>query len=56
MTNHNAMISSPIGLIAGGGVLPFSVADSLSARGIDPVLFALKGVSDPVAVARFRHH
>jgi DUF1009 family protein len=43
-------------LIAGGGVLPFSVADSLSARGIDPVLFALKGVSDPVAVARFRHH
>ena len=56
MTNHTAMISSPIGLIAGGGVLPFSVADSLSARGIDPVLFALKGVSDPVAVARFRHH
>jgi len=56
MTNQNAMISSPIGLIAGGGVLPFSVADSLSARGIDPVLFALKGVCDPVAVARFRHH
>jgi len=56
MTNHNAMISSPIGLIAGGGVLPFSVADSLSARGIDPVLFALKGVCDPVAVARFHHH
>jgi hypothetical protein len=56
MTNHNAMISSPIGLIAGGGVLPFSVADSLSARGIDPVLFALKGVSDPIAVARFHHH
>lgn len=56
MTNRNAMISSPIGLIAGGGVLPFSVAESLSARGIDPVLFALKGVSDPVAVARFRHH
>ncbi len=56
MTNQNAMISSPIGLIAGGGVLPFSVADSLSARGIDPVLFALKGVCDPVAVARFHHH
>ena len=56
MTNHHAMISSPIGLIAGGGVLPFSVADSLSARGIDPVLFALKGVCDPLAVARFHHH
>src|SRR6202047_4389929 len=56
MTNQNAMISSPIGLIAGGGVLPFSVADSLRARGIDPVLFALKGVCDPLAVARFHHH
>jgi UDP-2,3-diacylglucosamine hydrolase len=49
-------ISSPVGLIAGGGVMPFAVADSLSARGIDPVLFALKGNCDPVAVARFRHH
>jgi DUF1009 family protein len=36
--------------------MPFAVADSLSARGIDPVLFALKGACDPVAVARFRHH
>jgi UDP-2,3-diacylglucosamine hydrolase len=49
-------ISSPVGLIAGGGVMPFAVADSLSARGIDPVLFALKGACDPVALARFRHH
>ena len=36
--------------------MPFAVADSLSARGIDPVLFALKGACDSVAVARFRHH
>jgi UDP-2,3-diacylglucosamine hydrolase len=49
-------ISSPIGLIAAGGVVPFAVADSLIARGIHPVLFALKGVCDPVAVERFRHH
>jgi DUF1009 family protein len=49
-------ISSPVGLIAAGGVMPFAVADSLAARGIDPVLFALKGACDPVAVARFRHH
>jgi hypothetical protein len=53
MTNQ---VSSPIGLIAAGGVLPFAVADSLIARGVDPVLFALKGVCDPIAVARFRHH
>jgi UDP-2,3-diacylglucosamine hydrolase len=55
MANPVLEISSPIGLIAGGGVMPFAVADSLAARGIDPVLFALKGVCDPVAVTRFRH-
>src|ERR1700744_4045897 len=49
-------ISSPVGVIAGGGTMPFAVADSLKARGLDPVLFALKGVCDPAAVERFRHH
>jgi UDP-2,3-diacylglucosamine hydrolase len=49
-------ISSPIGLIAAGGVMPFAVADSLTARGIKPVLFALRGACDPVRVERFRHH
>jgi DUF1009 family protein len=48
--------SSPIGLIAAGGVMPFAVADALVARGGNPVLFALKGACDPVAVVRFRHH
>jgi DUF1009 family protein len=43
-------------LVAGGGALPFAVADSLIANGIVPVFFALKGVCDPVQVARFRHH
>jgi DUF1009 family protein len=56
MTNEVLQISSPIGLIAAGGVMPFAVADSLVARGLDPVLFALKGACDPVRVARFRHH
>jgi hypothetical protein len=49
-------ISSPVGLIAGGGAMPFAVAESMLARGVQPVLFALKGTCDPVAVARFRHH
>jgi DUF1009 family protein len=49
-------ISSPIGLVAGGGAMPFAVADSLVARGAVPVLFALRGACDPVAVERFRHH
>jgi UDP-2,3-diacylglucosamine hydrolase len=56
VTNAALDISSPVGLIAAGGVMPFAVADSLAARGINPVLFALKGACDPVAVARFRHH
>src|SRR5712672_4470988 len=56
MTDEALEISSPIGLIAAGGVMPFAVADSLAARGIAPVLFALKGACDPVRVERFRHH
>src|SRR6266403_1969569 len=56
MTNKVLEISSPIGLIAAGGVMPFAVADSLTARGISPILFALKGACDPVRVERFRHH
>jgi UDP-2,3-diacylglucosamine hydrolase len=56
MTSQDLQISSPVGLIAAGGVMPFAVADSLAARGIDCVLFALKGACDAVAVQRFRHH
>jgi UDP-2,3-diacylglucosamine hydrolase len=56
MTSGALEILSPVGLIAGGGVMPFAVADSLVARGIDPVVFALKGACDPVAAERFRHH
>jgi UDP-2,3-diacylglucosamine hydrolase len=48
--------SSPIGVVAGGGAMPFAVADSLAARGIDVVLFALKGACNAERVARFRHH
>src|SRR3984893_9493096 len=56
MTKEALEISSPVGLIAAGGVMPFAVADSLTARGINPVLFALRGACDPVGVERFRHH
>ena len=56
MIDKALQISSPIGLIAAGGVMPFAVADSLTARGINPVLFALRGACDPVRVERFRHH
>jgi DUF1009 family protein len=56
MTSKALDISSPIGLVAGGGAMPFAVADSLLARGAKPVLFALRGACDPVRVERFRHH
>ena len=48
--------SSPVGLIAAGGVMPFAVADSLAARGVTPVLFAIRGACDERQAARFRHH
>src|SRR6201996_9640401 len=47
---------SPVGLIAAGGAMPFAVADSLIARGITPVLLAIKGACDASRVARYRHH
>ncbi|WP_024518753.1 UDP-2,3-diacylglucosamine diphosphatase LpxI [Bradyrhizobium sp. Tv2a-2] len=53
---HAEQVSSPVGIIAGGGVMPFAVADSLAARGIAPVLLALRGVCDPARLGRFRHH
>jgi UDP-2,3-diacylglucosamine hydrolase len=56
MTDRALQITSPVGLIAAGGAMPFAVADSLKARGIEPVLFALKGACDPGPVERFRHH
>ena len=56
MTSAASEISSPVGVIAGGGAMPFAVADSLMARGTGAVIFALKGACDAAAVARFRHH
>lgn len=56
MTDKVLQITSPVGLIAAGGTMPFAVADSLKARGIEPVLFALKGACDPTRVGHFRHH
>jgi UDP-2,3-diacylglucosamine hydrolase len=55
MTSAAPAISSPVGVIAGGGAMPFAVAESLAKRGIAPVLFALRGACDPVRVEPFRH-
>lgn len=50
------LVTSPVGIVAGGGVMPFAVADSLVKRGIAPVVFALRGACDSAPLARFRHH
>ncbi len=49
-------ITSPVGVIAGGGSLPFAVAESLRRRRIDPVILAIRGFCDPVRLQSYRHH
>lgn len=56
MTEADAETRAPIGLIAGGGTLPFAVADVLISHGRRTVLFAIKGACDAEAVTRYKHH
>ncbi|MFC0243154.1 LpxI family protein [Rhodopseudomonas telluris] len=56
MTDSLPQLGNKVGIIAGGGTLPFAVADSLIARGVTPVLFALKGACDAARVAAYQHH
>jgi DUF1009 family protein len=45
-----------LAIICGGGPFPFAVADAALRRGRKVVLFALRGWTDPVAVARYSHY
>lgn len=56
MTSPASESVAPVGIVAGGGAMPFAVADSLAARGRAAVIFALKGACDPARVTNFRHH
>jgi UDP-2,3-diacylglucosamine hydrolase len=49
-------IGASVGVIAGAGSLPFAVADTLLARGIQPAIFAIRGYCDPARVTSYRHH
>lgn len=49
-------LSPAVAIIAGSGVLPFAVAESLQARGSRPVLFAIRGFCDPARVTGLPHH
>src|SRR5438105_2801083 len=45
----------PLAIVCGGGAVPFAVADAVTNRGRSVVLFALRGIADPVPVARYPH-
>jgi UDP-2,3-diacylglucosamine hydrolase len=46
----------PLGVICGGGSLPYTVADAAIANGRPVVLLAITGFADAEAVARYPHH
>ena len=50
---HDAQ--SPLGIISGGGALPFAIADAVIARGRPVVLFGLNGVTDEGRIAQYSH-
>ncbi|HLH95725.1 MAG TPA: UDP-2,3-diacylglucosamine diphosphatase LpxI [Xanthobacteraceae bacterium] len=47
---------SPIGIVSGGGSLPFAVADAVTRDNRRAVLFPLRGCASPGRVARYPHH
>ncbi len=51
-----AVDRSPVGIVCGGGSLPFAVAGAAAERGRRVVLFALRGSADPEKVASYPHH
>ncbi len=48
--------NSAVGVIAGAGSLPFAAAAALKARGVKPVLFAIRGFCDPAPLSAYAHH
>lgn len=46
---------APVGIICGGGALPFAVADSALRSGRTVYLLGIKGWADPHAIARYPH-
>lgn len=49
------MTASRVGIVCGGGVLPFAVADAVIRGGREVFLVAIKGFADPAGVGRYPH-
>lgn len=47
--------STPLGIIAGGGALPFAVADQVIASGRKPYIFAIRGACAAASLDRYDH-
>lgn len=48
-------LSSPVGVIAGSGVLPFAVARSLCEQGRGAFILGIRGHCDPASIEQFPH-
>jgi DUF1009 family protein len=46
----------PLAILCGGGSIPAAVAEAVTRRGRDVVMFPLIGWADPQAMAPYRHH
>jgi len=46
----------PLAMICGGGTMPLAVAQSVTSRGRDVVLFGLRGTADRANIEQFPHH
>jgi DUF1009 family protein len=53
--SNAATDEGPLGIICGGGTIPPAVAATVARRGRRVVLFPLRGIADPDAVAAFPH-
>lgn len=49
-------MEGPLGIVTGGGVLPFAVADAAIGKGRSVVLFPIKGAADTARVGDYPHH
>ena len=56
MSEASTEATTPLAIVAGGGALPFAVAEAVKSRGRGVVLIGLRGWADPAAIERYTHH
>ena len=56
MSASASEMESPLGIVTGGGVLPFAVADAAIGKGRPVMMFPVKGAADAARVNGYPHH